>query len=118
MEYDGDICICPQCGHQLPHQRGLPCFRVTCPQCGIPLQRLHGKRWNAPYPGQTDAILPILQKPPYVLKEECISCGICIDACHFNAVHFVNGKAAIDPANCTLCGECLTVCPRNAIRKR
>lgn len=32
-------CVCPNCGHQEPHQRGVPCTRKTCPQCGTALTR-------------------------------------------------------------------------------
>ncbi len=32
-------CICPQCGHKEPHQRGMPCFEQKCPQCGAAMAR-------------------------------------------------------------------------------
>jgi len=32
-------CVCPQCGHKEPHQRGLPCFEQKCPQCGAAMVR-------------------------------------------------------------------------------
>lgn len=32
-------CVCPQCGHREPHQRGVPCFERTCPQCGAKMTR-------------------------------------------------------------------------------
>ncbi|MCF7668658.1 MAG: hypothetical protein K9N48_02660 [Verrucomicrobia bacterium] len=34
-----DFCVCPQCGHQEQHERGLPCVRKQCPDCGIPMVR-------------------------------------------------------------------------------
>ena len=30
----GGFCVCPACGHKVPHQVGVPCFTVTCPSCG------------------------------------------------------------------------------------
>ncbi|MBC7186730.1 MAG: NifB/NifX family molybdenum-iron cluster-binding protein [Calditrichaeota bacterium] len=33
------FCVCPQCGHREPHERGVPCRQRVCPQCGTPLVR-------------------------------------------------------------------------------
>ena len=27
------ICTCPKCGHEISHQRGIPCTKVKCPKC-------------------------------------------------------------------------------------
>ena len=35
----GDYCICTSCQYEVPHQRGVPCFSLTCPECNIPLIR-------------------------------------------------------------------------------
>jgi|UniRef100_A0A7V6A4P4 predicted Fe-Mo cluster-binding NifX family protein len=35
----GRICICPECGHQQSHERGIPCHQVHCPRCGQRLVR-------------------------------------------------------------------------------
>ena len=32
-------CVCPQCAHREPHERGVPCYERKCPKCGIPLMR-------------------------------------------------------------------------------
>jgi hypothetical protein len=34
-----DLCLCPVCGAKAPHERGIPCFQVNCPQCGKPMVR-------------------------------------------------------------------------------
>ncbi|MEJ2672680.1 MAG: hypothetical protein P8168_10885 [Deltaproteobacteria bacterium] len=34
-----DLCQCPECGASVPHERGIPCFQVKCPQCGKPMVR-------------------------------------------------------------------------------
>jgi hypothetical protein len=34
-----DQCICPACGAQAPHEPGIPCLQVHCPQCGKPMVR-------------------------------------------------------------------------------
>ncbi len=28
------VCLCSQCGLEIPHRRGVPCFQSACPQCG------------------------------------------------------------------------------------
>ena len=35
----GGKCICPSCGHEVPHQAGTPCYEVKCPKCGTKMTR-------------------------------------------------------------------------------
>jgi predicted Fe-Mo cluster-binding NifX family protein len=35
----GDACVCPDCGFRHPHERGIPCYQVSCPRCGQALVR-------------------------------------------------------------------------------
>ena len=35
----GGSCVCPKCGKTLPHQRGVPCLQITCPDCGTAMTR-------------------------------------------------------------------------------
>jgi cation diffusion facilitator family transporter len=35
---DGE-CVCPQCGYTTPHQKGVPCSSLQCPNCKINLER-------------------------------------------------------------------------------
>ncbi len=35
---DGN-CVCPNCGTKVPHQRGVPCYSLACPQCGAGMVR-------------------------------------------------------------------------------
>jgi len=35
----GGECVCPACGHRLPHERGVPCVTRQCPKCGAAMTR-------------------------------------------------------------------------------
>ncbi len=37
----GGTCRCtnPNCGYEMPHDRGMPCNEITCPKCGSPMTR-------------------------------------------------------------------------------
>ena len=32
-------CVCPKCGKKIPHQRGVPCYSATCPECKTQMVR-------------------------------------------------------------------------------
>jgi DNA-directed RNA polymerase subunit RPC12/RpoP len=38
----GGNCVCPKCGKTVPHQVGVPCTRVACPDCGTKMTRAAG----------------------------------------------------------------------------
>lgn len=33
-----EICVCPKCKKEFPHQRGVPCIKMECPECGVSLR--------------------------------------------------------------------------------
>jgi len=35
----GGNCVCPRCGHAVPHAVGQPCYERQCPQCGTQMTR-------------------------------------------------------------------------------
>lgn len=35
----GGDCICPSCGVKIPHQQGMPCYKMKCPECGFQMIR-------------------------------------------------------------------------------
>lgn len=32
-------CVCPSCEKMVPHQRGVPCNTIKCPNCGSQMTR-------------------------------------------------------------------------------
>ena len=49
-----------------------------------------------------------------VQKEICTSCGVCAEACTYNAINF-SDFPEIDPYACRLCGNCVQACPSGAL---
>jgi DNA-directed RNA polymerase subunit RPC12/RpoP len=35
----GGNCVCPKCGHKIPHQVGQRCLDIACPKCGTKMVR-------------------------------------------------------------------------------
>ena len=35
----GGFCVCPKCGHRVPHKRGVPCLDERCSTCGVAMVR-------------------------------------------------------------------------------
>jgi len=35
----GGYCVCSKCGYRVPHQRGMPCSTLQCPNCKVNLER-------------------------------------------------------------------------------
>jgi len=50
----------------------------------------------------------------HIDSETCNECGLCVDACRFEAIH----DFQIVPLACEGCGLCVQVCPLNAISMR
>ena len=54
----------------------------------------------------------------YVISDDCIACGTCIDECPVGAISESEGdKYSINPDMCTECGTCADVCPSEAIHQ-
>ncbi|MCE2616233.1 MAG: DUF362 domain-containing protein [Phocaeicola sp.] len=51
----------------------------------------------------------------YVISDDCVACGTCIDECPVGAISAGDTKYSIDPATCVECGTCADVCPSGAI---
>ena len=52
----------------------------------------------------------------YVISDDCVACGTCIDECPQGAIS-EGEKYSIDPELCVDCGSCASVCPSEAIHE-
>ena len=50
----------------------------------------------------------------YVIGDDCVACGTCIDECPVGAIS-EGEKYSINPELCTECGTCADACPSGAI---
>lgn len=65
--------------------------------------------------------LNLFQKKPYIEKEKCIRCGICVKSCPVpqKAIQFTKGKGqppVYDYKKCIRCFCCQEMCPEKAIK--
>ncbi|MBU0567437.1 4Fe-4S binding protein [bacterium] len=51
----------------------------------------------------------------YVITDECVACGTCLDECESDAIEEGEEKYKIDQDKCTECGNCVESCPTEAI---
>jgi len=50
-----------------------------------------------------------------VIEKNCIACGLCVQACPFEALEVKGNVAVVDPDKCTNCGDCVEICPADAL---
>jgi len=53
---------------------------------------------------------------PWIDKDKCVGCGICVDGCPDNDISKNDRKAEIDMNKCIRCGKCHDTCPQEAVR--
>ena len=61
---------------------------------------------------------PMLASSGFVVKrtsETCAGCGLCVDACPFDALSLDEGQVRIDEAVCMGCGVCVSRCAHEAL---
>ncbi len=55
-------------------------------------------------------------KLPWINKNKCTGCGICVEECLVNAITIKENKAEINMNECIRCGKCHDICPQEAVR--
>ena len=53
---------------------------------------------------------------PWVDKEKCSGCKICVEECPVGTISMEDEKAKINMEECIHCGICHSVCPQSAVR--
>jgi ferredoxin len=53
---------------------------------------------------------------PWIDKNKCVGCGVCVSVCPMGSISLKEGKAEIDMEKCIRCGKCHDVCPQDAVR--
>jgi ferredoxin len=53
---------------------------------------------------------------PWVDKDDCVGCSICVEECPVGTISMIYEKAEINMDNCIRCGICHNVCPENAVK--
>jgi UDP-glucose 4-epimerase len=88
--------------------RRLMTICQCCPCCCLTTAFPHAPR------GLRDIVVP-LEGLEVRLTEDCTGCGACVEACIFQQVRLVEGKAVMGE-ECKKCGRCASVCPVGAIK--
>lgn len=50
-----------------------------------------------------------------VNADDCLGCGVCVDACPSEALSVEDGVAVVDEGSCVECGACMDECPVGAL---
>ena len=116
------VCVCPQCGYTVSHERGVPCISKSCPVCKSWLVRSDASQAqnvsSAPNNQKTDegrqANVKVSEYPKVDI-ELCSGCGVCVDMCPVDAIVMSDDKAFINEDMCRNCQKCVRVCPVGAI---
>lgn len=53
----------------------------------------------------------------YLITDECIMCGACLDECPMQCIKEGNEHYVIDENSCSKCGTCVSNCPVRAIER-
>jgi len=101
--------ICPDCGIVIPHQRGVPCYTVQCPECGTTMVRQFPANiqtaFNTTNSNQTNIAPPITIDAVmnHVYRGVCSKCHTIIDrVADANTGNIIGTAYGIGPGGCVL----------------
>ena len=60
-DFGADVCVCPKCGFNIPHEKGTPCLENLCPSCGIKL--IGGNKMNE----ELKKLIEMIRENPEIL---------------------------------------------------
>lgn len=96
--------------HQLIYFPTPNYYYVICNCCDCCCEALHNfKKFGSPQIVKSDFI-------QQTGNSKCVSCGSCVESCHFGARTIKNNKLVLDQLKCFGCGLCIRKCPENAIK--
>jgi len=67
---------------------------------------------------QIEETMPVTVPIPVIDEKKCTHCGLCADACAFNALVVFPKSVLVFEELCHGCGVCSYVCPEDAIREQ
>ena len=66
--------------------------------------------------GQNEEAVTI--RMPSIDQASCDGCRLCVNACHYNALVYINHQLKVLPEMCHSCGVCSYLCPQKAISEK
>lgn len=51
------------------------------------------------------------------IDDNCVACGLCVEACPIQAISIIENRAVINKDLCIECGSCIDICPLEAIHQ-
>lgn len=112
-------CICPICGYNIVHERGVPCRSIICPKCHVALipddqvvETIIGEKVESKESVKRNNTI---REFPVINNDLCVGCGSCVDICPKGAIQVIDGIAVINRDKCKKCRICVNACPVDAI---